>query len=242
MSPGPQDRLYFPLARTYRRMATRAQIVLTAAAVILSLGVIAVHYCLVFQPSQMDFALASLPYEPWFLVQEEAAPAMEYRAPAEEGEAAPGHPGRPPVAMPSEGVDPARPNLIPQTGVNYTPSELTGKVEGYLKSKGAGALNEDMATKAQQLADSYASLANGGGSAFPFSAELERSVLEQGWLWDLREGCEPQLYLRLPPGRLDKLGCGLPEVPIGKPFGMGMAQVEDRKTGQGPVIAVVWDN
>lgn len=242
MRPDAGVRLYFPLDRTYRRRATRPQIALMVVALALSVGAIAAHYLLVFRPSQMDFTLASMPYEPWYLVQEEAIPAMEPRAPAESHEAAASRAGLLPVAMPAQSVEPARPNLAPQTGVSYTPSGLTGKIGAYLKSKGAGASKEDMANKALQLAQTYASSAGTGNPAFPFHANLERSVLEQGWLWDVREGCDPQMYLKFPAGQLDKMGCGLPDIPAGKPFGVGVALVREEGAEGRPTIAVVWEN
>ena len=72
MRSGDGDRLYFALERTFRPRATRAQIALVLVAMALSAAAMAAHYYLVFRPSQVDFALASMPYEPWYLAQEEA--------------------------------------------------------------------------------------------------------------------------------------------------------------------------
>ena len=241
MRPDARDRLYFALGRRYRRRATQAQIVLVLVAMALSAASMAAHYYLVFRPSQVDFALASMPYEPWYLAQEEAAPATESKTPAAGSEAVVGQASLPPAAMPTHSVEPARPNLIPLSGASYSPAELAGKIEAYLENKGAGALKQDLAASAQEMADAYASSSGAGTSNSPFPAGLERSVLEQGRLWDLRDGCEPEIYLKFPPGQLDALGCGLADVPAGKPLGVGVAMVE-KVTGPTSVIAVVWES
>lgn len=241
MRPDAGDKLYFPLERTYRPRATRPQVLLVVLAVALAVSVVVAHYYLVVRSWPKDVALASMAYEPWYLSHEEAVAVPQGTA-ASASPVPSGRAGLPPDVLLPQSVNPVRPNLVPQPGVSYSPSELTGKIEAYLESKGAGASKGDVAAKAQELADAYASSTGAGVSAFPFPADVERSVLERGWLWDVREGCEPQLYLKFPPGQLDAMGCALAPVPAGKPFGVGVALVKKEGTGQRPVIAVVWEN
>lgn len=236
-----RDRLYFTLDRTYRRRATRAQIALIAVALALCLGTVYAHHQLVFQPSQIGFALPSLPYHPWYLAQEEALPLLQ-GIEADAKSTARSSSALAPAAMAAQSINLARPNLLPQPAMRYSSPEIAGKIEAYLESKGAGPSTLEMAVKAQELADAYASPSGAGVSAFPLEAALERSILERGWLWDLREGCEPQMYLKFPAGQLDAMGCGLVAIHFGKPFAVGVALVEKKGAGPTPVIAVVWEN
>lgn len=250
MRPQAGGRLYFPLVRGYRRKATRIQIVSMAAALLVSSGSVYAHLRRVVQPSLADFALWSIPYQPWYL-DEGLTPSRRSMATgtimADDNRPvvtieAKGFTGQPSSLARLKSLDAARPNLVPEPDTSYSLAELTKKIESYVGAKAGTASKPDLAARAQELAESYASSAGTSISTFPLPAALERSVLEQRWLWDLREGCDAGLYTEFPAGRLDAMGCGLVAIPLGKAFGVGVTLIDRQGTGRRPVIAVVWEN
>lgn len=239
MSQRTTGALYQTWNDSWRPRVSRRQAALTCGLACVALGVAISHWLVVVSPQlAADFAGLERPYQPRYLTRQPSAITKEVK-PVPLAVTAAQHTGTATTAVSRDFLT-IRPNLVP-VSKDWDVARLRESVMDLLndRAKDSGGKAYTSSVEASAVAQDLAErCATGGPEAL--QGEYETSLLAEGWLWDVRRGCEASVYSSFPSRMIEQMGCGFEVLPEGRSLGLGVAQWQASDERGIPVIALVW--